>query len=450
MAPKGYGLGATSAEAVLASVPLGRREQILALAAEQFGTRGYTRTSLQDIANAGGIQPGSLYHHFESKEAIARELVGLYRTELEAIAKRAFEQQDGGDPAIALYEQLAGLAAAVAESSVRHQAAVRLSIYELSARGLELPELPGGVLSPVEEAMTALLQEGRSRRFLRTAVDPSVLARQICTTMRRVGAGVPEPPDPIRPVTLALLHTLLAGLNRESLPDSALDRSPAFAAARRAVDAWTTEVVPDGTDKLHTIRSAARLEFARRGYEAATMRDIVRQAGMSMGAVYRLVDSKETLLRSIMGSYYARLSSAYDAVLTSGSRVTEQIDALTWIQINAMEMFEPEFEIQHAWFREIPPEVDIFSEGLSVQYARIRSAITDGLESSELRVWDGGCGPDPDWATIVACLSNLMWIPADIVSDLGGRATLRHSRETTLRGAASVLMTRAVERTASV
>jgi AcrR family transcriptional regulator len=33
------------------------------------------RTSLQQIADTAGILPGSLYHHFESKEAILVELV---------------------------------------------------------------------------------------------------------------------------------------------------------------------------------------------------------------------------------------------------------------------------------------------------------------------------------------------------------------------------------------
>ena len=43
----------------------GRREEILETAAELFGTSGL-RTSLREIADACGILPGSLYHHFDS------------------------------------------------------------------------------------------------------------------------------------------------------------------------------------------------------------------------------------------------------------------------------------------------------------------------------------------------------------------------------------------------
>jgi len=50
-----------------------RRDEILATAASLIASSGL-RTSLHDIADAAGILPGSLYHHFESKEAILIEL----------------------------------------------------------------------------------------------------------------------------------------------------------------------------------------------------------------------------------------------------------------------------------------------------------------------------------------------------------------------------------------
>ena len=49
-----------------------RRTEILQTAALLIATSGL-RTSLQEIADAAGILPGSLYHHFESKEALLVE-----------------------------------------------------------------------------------------------------------------------------------------------------------------------------------------------------------------------------------------------------------------------------------------------------------------------------------------------------------------------------------------
>ena len=65
-----------------------RRAQILDAAAAVFARSG-AATSLRDIADACGILPGSLYHHFDSKEAIVVELVQRYEDEIDQIATRA-------------------------------------------------------------------------------------------------------------------------------------------------------------------------------------------------------------------------------------------------------------------------------------------------------------------------------------------------------------------------
>lgn len=52
-----------------------RRDELLGLAAEMFAERGLRATTVRDIADAAGILSGSLYHHFDSKEAIVDELL---------------------------------------------------------------------------------------------------------------------------------------------------------------------------------------------------------------------------------------------------------------------------------------------------------------------------------------------------------------------------------------
>lgn len=47
------------------------REQILVVAAGLFGRHGYANTTLRQIAQACGIQAGSIYYHFEGKDDIA-------------------------------------------------------------------------------------------------------------------------------------------------------------------------------------------------------------------------------------------------------------------------------------------------------------------------------------------------------------------------------------------
>ena len=49
-------------------VPLLAREHLLAVAVREFSRRGFARTSVRSIAEAAGIQPGSVYYHFASKD----------------------------------------------------------------------------------------------------------------------------------------------------------------------------------------------------------------------------------------------------------------------------------------------------------------------------------------------------------------------------------------------
>lgn len=44
------------------------RDHLLAVAVREFARRGFARTSIRDIARAAGLQPGSVYHHFASKD----------------------------------------------------------------------------------------------------------------------------------------------------------------------------------------------------------------------------------------------------------------------------------------------------------------------------------------------------------------------------------------------
>ena len=52
-----------------------RRDELLGMASMLFATRGYSHTTVRDIADEAGILSGSLYHHFDSKEAMLREIL---------------------------------------------------------------------------------------------------------------------------------------------------------------------------------------------------------------------------------------------------------------------------------------------------------------------------------------------------------------------------------------
>ncbi|GAA0338674.1 TetR/AcrR family transcriptional regulator [Oceanobacillus sp. FSL W7-1293] len=55
-----------------------RKNEILDVAEALFNEQGYDRTSTKDILKSIGIARGTLYHHFESKEAIMDGIIDRY------------------------------------------------------------------------------------------------------------------------------------------------------------------------------------------------------------------------------------------------------------------------------------------------------------------------------------------------------------------------------------
>jgi TetR/AcrR family transcriptional regulator, transcriptional repressor for nem operon len=56
-------------------------DQILTAGLEEFHSRGYHGSSVQDIATAAGAPKGSFYNHFSSKEALALAAIDAYTAE---------------------------------------------------------------------------------------------------------------------------------------------------------------------------------------------------------------------------------------------------------------------------------------------------------------------------------------------------------------------------------
>ena len=55
---------------------------------------------------------------------------------------------------------------------------------------------------------------------------------------------------------------------------------------------------------LHLILSAAMQEFLEKGYKSASLRNIVKTAGVTTGAFYGYYNSKEDLFEALVGEHY--------------------------------------------------------------------------------------------------------------------------------------------------
>ena len=408
------------------SVDGGRRTEILDTAARLFASSGL-RTSLQQIAAACGILPGSLYHHFESKEAIVVELIERYRADLDDIAKRSLDDLQGPGP---VSDKIMALSAAIAACGARHRAAVLQSFYEPpSGAGDRLVRVARLTPTAIEAAMLETLRAGRASGYVRSGIDLDTLAERLCQTMLYISLGVFRDVLGAEQLPAIRCRIVLEGVAVHPPTDAELDRSNAFRAAQQVIDSWD-EVEGDEDDRLARLRAAARAEFGRRGYEATTIRDIAAAAGLSTGGVYRTIGSKEELLASIMGTFPAAVRSGWKSVLGSDSTTVEKLDALMWIDINVVVRFSDEYNIQLAWLRESPPSTSDLGQNFPALLRDLKALLAQGERSGEVHI-DGPSADIRAWS-----LFDPMWMHENIVRKVGARAALRLGRESVLRGAA--------------
>jgi AcrR family transcriptional regulator len=402
-----------------------RRDEVLTTAASLISAKGLG-TSMLDIANASGMLSGSLYYHFPSRDALLTELLRRYHADLNTVAEEALAILD--EPTTRPgFNQIEGVGAAIAQCAVNHRAAIQISMYETPSSDDGFNEWARRRPTLMLDALYQILRGARWTGYMRSDVDLRVLADRICQTMLEVGLEVVRHHAQTRDVARLLCRIILTGLATTPPSDVELDGSAAFAAAEVAIAGWTDDAASQ--DRAAQIRAAARAEFGRSGYESTTLRDIAAAAGVTHGTVLRLVGSKEHLLEAIMAKFADKIDAGARAVLRSEASVVEKLDALSWININALDRFTDEFRIQLAWMRRTPQDTPA-SGAIAGRLRKTESLLLQGIRSGEL---NSGDAPHDMLARCVNCLT---WIPETILRDVGRRAALIQVRDTLVRGSA--------------
>ncbi len=403
-----------------------RRTEILQTAASLIATSGL-RTSLQEIADAAGILPGSLYHHFESKEAILVELLRRYHSDLDRIAEHALSRLDDASSRSA-FERIVDLSAAIAQCAVRHGAALQMTFYEGHGPNRDLTALAQQRPTAILEAMVQTLRAARWSGYLKPDVELPVLADRLVQVMLQVGLDVIRFNASADKLAEMLCRILLNGLAAAPPTDAHLDRSAAFIAADDVVKSWSDDAHAEPGDKAAHVRAVARAEFGRKGYEVTTIRDIASAAQLGTGTVYRLIGSKDQLLASIMQSFGEKVAEGWIRVLRSDSSPIEKLDALSWVNTNVLDRFGDEFRIQLAWMRQSPPDTPDIGWLFAKRVRQMKTLMAEGIRSGEIVI------DSPANETLARSMIAVGWIPENILHDLGTRRSLIHLRDTAIRG----------------
>lgn len=75
---------------------------------------------------------------------------------------------------------------------------------------------------------------------------------------------------------------------------------------------------------LELIHQAARGEFLEKGFKSASLRNIVKTAGVTTGAFYGYYDSKEELFEALVGQQYKTFMGAYKNTMQEFAKMSPQ------------------------------------------------------------------------------------------------------------------------------
>jgi AcrR family transcriptional regulator len=109
-----------AARAANGAVGSQRRADVVRIASELFAQKGFRATTVREIAEAAGILSGSIYHHFDSKEAIGDEVLAGFLNEVLADYRSAVAT--GTDPA----DVLERIVRSSSHTLARHHAALTM------------------------------------------------------------------------------------------------------------------------------------------------------------------------------------------------------------------------------------------------------------------------------------------------------------------------------------
>jgi AcrR family transcriptional regulator len=400
-----------------------RRDEILRAAAGLFAQDGYTNTSMREVAAASGILAGSLYHHFASKEAIAVELVEDYHADLVRAVREC--GTDLCDPLGALR----AFARDIAGVSARHRAAVQICAFDApSTASSSLKTVVHAEPASLDRRWRTLIQAASAAGAIKDGVDLRILRHVLHqTTVQLSGAwGISATPATFADCIAALLFEGLA----TSSPASG-DTSEATRAVDEARARWMADAAQRRRERRGQVLDVARSQFALRGFEATTMRDIAEAAGITAGNLYRYFESKDSMIRMILGDFSDRLLEAYRDVIKAGSPVTETLDAILWLLDQAGRHFSREIELLQSFTRLRALGVaDHYHEGAQNRFEMLVSLIDAGVAAGELNQVAGS-------DLVATCLRDIMWAPMRNLAPVSPLRVREFYRHSVLSGAAA-------------
>jgi TetR/AcrR family transcriptional regulator, transcriptional repressor for nem operon len=150
------------------------RAHLINSALETLHRQGFNGTAVQDITNAAGLPKGSFYNYFESKEALALEVIDRYRKEDEARA--AVLSDESISPVDRLRRYFASLATTLAEQNYERGCLMGNFSTELADQSRLIRDRLSSNFAAWSRQLEGCIRDGQKAGEISRDIDPRVLA----------------------------------------------------------------------------------------------------------------------------------------------------------------------------------------------------------------------------------------------------------------------------------
>lgn len=272
---------------------------ILSAAASLFRDQGYTASTLRKIANTAGMEAGSIYYHFSSKDEILDEVLDLgLRHVFDAVKEACVEGETRG----AEFREIFG-------TMVHTHLIYLLEASDFTSSNIRnfsmLPSAMRERHRPLRQAYSDLWDEALDKALkagdIRSDIKVIPLRQFVIGALNWTVEWFDTSRYSIQLFSEKAAELILDGmLSDPGEPVAAVDApgsGKVDLADIRKIDA------PEGSKavqtRLHILSSAARV-MRKRGYSASTLRHIADAANIEAGSIYYHFDSKDEILDEVL------------------------------------------------------------------------------------------------------------------------------------------------------
>ncbi|MGI2259876.1 TetR/AcrR family transcriptional regulator [Shewanella sp. GXUN23E] len=181
------------------------RQQVLSAAMDAFICKGFSKTSMQDLKQATGLHPGSIYCAFTNKRGLLLAALEHYRQQRTVEFETYFTGKDSVLAGIAAY--LAGVVDECERDEIK-DCLLQKALSELVHQDEEVEALIGSMLTDWQAAFTDKLREAQRRGELAANRDCEALSQFL--VMGIYGIRTYAHTKPAKGVLASLAEQLLA------------------------------------------------------------------------------------------------------------------------------------------------------------------------------------------------------------------------------------------------